>query len=454
MAPSFALPVRRGATALACAALLGAAVAPAARADESPAPQQSGSAPAPAAGKRTGPYGAKDAKFDGVWRTSLAFLAQHAAGVTPAPEAIDWLAGQQCADGGFATYRADVKSPCDPEKGEFSDATGAAVQALVTVGGRGPVVAKGLEWLTKHQNADGGWGMNPGSPTDPNSTAVVIGAFTAADKEPGEVRSKDGKNPYDALLRFQLTCDAKQAERGAFGYQPDKAGKLAPNALATADGALAARGEGFLVEPVKAADNAAPKVLACGDGAKSAKDQQRGDDGPNEEPDGAAEAAAAYLATTLAAHGQHLTSALPGAEPQPDFGSTADAVIALAAGDHHAAATGALRWLQGSGNGALAWAKDDPGALAKLVLAAHAAGADPRDFAGANLVDQLGATGPTPSDVRADTSAADDAKDKKDDKDEKDDDGGGMGVWWIVGVGLVAGVGIGFLLSGRKKQQL
>ncbi|MEK8170530.1 hypothetical protein NKH77_15785 [Streptomyces sp. M19] len=39
---------------------------------------------------------------------------------------------------------------------------------------------------------------------------------------------------------------------------------------------------------------------------------------------------------------------------------------------------------------------------------------------------------------------------------EGDDDGdGGLGgVWWIIGVGLAAGAGVGFLLSGRGKRQL
>lgn len=56
----------------------------------------------------------------------------------------------------------------------------------------------------------------------------------------------------------------------------------------------------------------------------------------------------------------------------------------------------------------------------------------------------LNATGPAPSS----TKAAAEGK-----KDEKKDDGG-ISVWYVVAVAAVAGIGIGFLFSGRKKQQL
>ncbi|MGO4424911.1 hypothetical protein AB4Z54_41045, partial [Streptomyces sp. MCAF7] len=94
--------------------------------------------------------------------------------------------------------------------------------------------------------------------------------------------------------------------------------------------------------------------------------------------------------------------------------------------------------------------------LGKLVLAAHAAGADPRSFGGVDLVQQLNATGPKPESASA--AGAESGKDADSDSDsgkEKSDDKGGVGgVWWTVGVFLVAGIGIGFLISGRKKQQL
>ncbi|MFF7649443.1 prenyltransferase/squalene oxidase repeat-containing protein [Streptomyces sp. NPDC007983] len=411
--------VRRSVAALAISAALcatAAATAPAAFAD---------------AGKRPeGLYGTKDPKFDGVWRQSLALLAQDAVGVKPAKSAIDWLAGQQCADGGFAAYRADTGKACDPKKGEFTDATSAAMQALAAVGGRSAAVEKGVGWLKRSQNEDGGWGMNPGGTSDANSTSAAVGALAATGLDPAEVAAAaSGKTPYDALLGLQLDCSAKAGQRGAFAYTSGK-GKPAANDLATVSAALATRGSGFAFAPVGKDDGKSPEPLAC-EGKGGADDRT---------PEDASEAALAYLSTTMSGNGMHLKSATPGAaKAQPDFGATADAIMALAAGQHSAAAARPLQWLQGKDSGATAWAKDDPGALAKLVLAAHAAGGDPRHFGDADLVEQLNATGPKPVEKQ----------------DAKDDGGGGTGsVWWIVGSCAVAGVGIGFLLSGRKRQQL
>lgn len=153
-----------------------------------------------------------------------------------------------------------------------------------------------------------------------------------------------------------------------------------------------------------------------------------------------------YLAKAMAKT-SYLKSALPGAKDQPDYGNTADAVVALAAIGATKDAQKPLTWLEkNSGDWA---AKSGPAAYAQLIFAAHATGTDPRAFGGDDLVALLGATGPAP--VAAGASAT--PSEKK--NDEKKDDGNGLGVWWIVGVGLVAGIGIGFLISGRnKKRQL
>lgn len=136
-------------------------------------------------------------------------------------------------------------------------------------------------------------------------------------------------------------------------------------------------------------------------------------------------------------------SSMPGAKDQPDYGNTADAVTALSAAGHGDQAAPALSWLE---KNATQWAaQSGPAAYAQLVLASHAAGADPRDFGGTDLVKALNATGPAPSSTKA---AADEKKDEK-------KDGGGISVWYVVAVAAVAGIGIGFLFSGgRKKQQL
>lgn len=429
MAPSLAVHARRGAAALATAAVLsatGAAMAPAASADT---PPSSGATPAAAL------FGSSDPKFDGVFRQSLALLAQHTAGVSSPKPAVDWLAGQQCADGGFTAYRADAAKACDAKTPLDSNATAAAVQALAALGGHGGAVTKAVGWLKSTQNEDGGWAYNPGGPSDANSTSIVIGALAAAGEDPKKVTSKRGVSAYDGLVAFGLGCDVDEADRGAFAYQPDKSGKLAANADATAAVALAGLGKGYAVEPA-GKDNTDPKPLSC-----------KGDEAGTSDPKAAADAASAYLARTMDKEqdGAHLVAAQPGADkPAPDYGNTAEAVIALAAGGHRDAAAKPLKWLE---QNSAAWAKQaGPAAYAQLVLAAHAAGADPRDFGGADLVSQLTATGP-----KAEAAASpSEKKDKK--KEEKKKDDKGLGSWWIVGVFFVASVGAGFLLSGRKKK--
>ncbi|MEU9116137.1 prenyltransferase/squalene oxidase repeat-containing protein [Streptomyces sp. NPDC048483] len=425
MAHSLAVLARRAAPALATAALLGAAAAPAAYADSA----------APSASPKKLPdglYGTADPQYDGVWRQSLALLAQHTVGVEPAASGVGWLTGQQCADGSFTAFRADPGKACDAKTMRDTNQTSAAVQALATLGGHDGAVKKAVSWLKSVQNKDGGWSLLPGSSSDANSTSLVIGALAAVGEKPVSATAKKGGNsPHDALLALQLGCNAKEGERGAFSYQA-KDGKLVPNADATAAAALGTRGKGFVVAPAGKGVSAPVKPLTCKDG----KDGSLGDD-----PERAAQAADGYLVAQLDKNGQHLLSAMPGAEEQPDVGNTADAVVALAAGSHGAAAQKPLKWLE---KNSADWAKQNgPAAYAQLVLAAHAAGADPRSFGGTDLVAALNATGPKPAGSASPSAAPD--------KDAKDNDGAGI-PWWIIGVGLAFGAGIGFLISGRKKK--
>ncbi|MET9164361.1 prenyltransferase/squalene oxidase repeat-containing protein [Streptomyces cellulosae] len=401
--------VRRSAAVLAAVAVLGAAAPAAADSSPSPSPQ-----PLPSA-----LYGDTDPQYDGVWRQSLALLAQHAAGAEPPKAAVGWLTGQQCADGSFAPFRADPSAACDAKTMVDTNQTAAAVQALAALGGHDAVTDKAVGWLKSVQNEDGGWGYTAGSPSDTNSTSVVVGALAAGGEKPGEVK-KGGKSPYDALLDLELPCTGKGA--GAFAYQPEKDGSLTANADATAAGVLAALGKGLLAEPGKGDGSAAKCVKAA-------------------TPEQAAANGAAHLAGELAAQG-YLLAATPGAEDQPDVGNTADAVVALAARGDTAQAEKSYAWLEKNAAG---WAaQSGPAAYAQLILAAHATGADPRDFGGTDLVKQLQAAGPAAPEKTA--KATEKAE------DEKDSDSP-FGVWWFVGVCLVAGIGIGFLISNRTKRQ-
>ncbi|MFF9216262.1 prenyltransferase/squalene oxidase repeat-containing protein [Streptomyces viridosporus] len=406
--------VRRSAAVLTAVAVIGAAAPAAADASPSPSPSR--------AALPSALYGDGDPQYDGVWRQSLALLAQHAVGVEPPEPAVDWLAGQQCADGSFAPYRADTAKACDDKTMVDTNQTAAAVQALAALGGHDAVTEKAVDWLKSVQNEDGGWGYTAGGDSDTNSTSVVIGALTAAGERPADVK-KDGRSPYDALLKLALPCDADGA--GAFAFQPDKKGELVANADATAAGVLGSLGKGLVVEPGGEAKTKA--------GCKKAAT-----------PEQAAANGAAHLASALAEDG-HLTSALAGAEDQPDYGNTADAVVALAAQGSTEPATASLAWLE---KNAADWAaQSGPAAYAQLILAAHATGADPRDFGGTDLVAQLTATGPAAQADQDGKGEQDEAEKKQEEKDS------GFGIWWFVGVCLVAGVGVGFLISGRAKKR-
>src|SRR5690242_6003524 len=118
------MPLRRRAALLATAAstlsalaaltALGTVAAPAALADSTPTATgtPTGTAAAAPAPTRADLYGAADPTYDGVWRQSYAIRAVSRSGYFPGGGAVAWLLAQQCADGGWPSYRADTAKPC------------------------------------------------------------------------------------------------------------------------------------------------------------------------------------------------------------------------------------------------------------------------------------------------------------------------------------------------------
>lgn len=342
---------------------------------------------APAADpSRVGLFGSQDPGFDGAYRQSLALLAFTAAGVEPPASAVTWLQDQQCADGGWQAFRADLGTACAaPDstayRGEDVNSTGLAVQALVAVGDDAAAAA-GLDWLAAHQNTDGGWAYYPdgapGTASDANSTALAFSAFTAAGVTPPRA-TPAGAGPAEALLGLQVGCTGAVDEQGAFTFYGSA------NDYATVQATLAAA-DGFLpVEAGPLADDAPSLTCPPTPGATA--------------PD--ADAAAGYLVRRLAAHGGVIPD--PFTAGATDYGSTANAVLALAASGHGAtAARAALAALAGDVDAYATKAGADlPGSLAVLTLAAVALGDDPADFGGTDLVARLSATltaaAPSPS---------------------------------------------------------
>lgn len=404
---------RLGAVALTAAVLTGIA-APAIAATATPVPTPAGL------------YGKGDPTYDGVWRQGLSLLALHTQGVTPADSAISWLTGQQCADGGFPSYNPNPAKACAPAA-EDSNATSAAVQALVALGGHDAAVGKAVAWFRTVQNKDGGWSYNPGTPSDGNSTGLVVSALAAAKTDPATV-AKGGRTGLDGLHSFQLGCTAAKADRGGFAYQPDKSGKLAADGLASAQAALAA-GSGFLPVAAPGQVTAAPTAVACTDSEQSASE---------------------FLALRLSTGQEHLTSTLAGAAPAPDYTGTAWAALSLASNGWTADAEKAVGWLRENGE---SWTQGNgtpqAAAFALLILDAHATGIDPQHFGTADLVAQLEATGPAPAATPAPSApptASAPAASAKSDKTS-------FNPWILIGVGLAAGAGVGVYLSYSRSKR-
>ncbi|MFH8482254.1 prenyltransferase/squalene oxidase repeat-containing protein [Streptomyces sp. DSS69] len=420
------MTVRRSAAALATTAVLLGAAAPVAVAPLAVAAPS----PSPSAKLPLGLYGTTDPTYDGVWRQSLAFLAQKIEYVTPAKQSVDWLVEQQCDSGAFTSFRPDASVACDASTVMDTNATAAAVQAIVELGQHRDAADNGADWLKSVQNDDGGWGYNPGSPSDANSTAVVIGALARTGVPVSELTTAAGKTPYTALQALAIPCGKKDG--GAFAYQPGKKGELVANDDASAAAVLGLLGKGMAIGNANAVKD---PVCTKGDGLTAEQSAQNG---------------AHYLAATLAASPYLEQPPMPGAEasePQPDFGNTADAVVSLAASGHKDKAAASVAWLEKNSKG---WAQQGgPAATAQLIFAAHATGTDARSFGGVDLVKQLNTTGPAP----AATAAPSPTPTGPQPSSGTESDDGGLGVGWLIGLGLLFGAGIGLLLSMRRKKQ-
>lgn len=216
-------------------------------------------------GPDAGLFGSQDPTYDGAYRQGLALLALAAVGRTDAA-AVRWLKGQQCANGGWMSYRADTSVPCpavDPAAfaGPDTNSTALAFQGLLAVGAAPS--ADPLTFLATVQSDDGGWAYfsGPSTAADPNSTALVIQALLAAGQDPSAARwVAGGATPYAALVRFSLGCGAPAGDRGAFYFDVGD-GTRKPNVLATVQAVPAAAGRYF---PLAASmPSAEVPALAC-----------------------------------------------------------------------------------------------------------------------------------------------------------------------------------------------
>lgn len=314
--------------------------------------------PAAAAGPDAGLYGATDPTYDGVFRQSLALIALDDAGATIPTSAVDWLTGQQCLDGAFLAYRASIRTACpapDPANftGPDSNATAMAVMALAQVGKR-EASDRAARILVSWQNADGGWGYIPGSPSDVNSTGLALQALD---------RSTDGEIRAENRGRAYLTRTMGQCTKGTAAL-PFQAGGPG-NDYASAQ-ALAGLGTALPIQQTPDRDTPTQRCTAS---------------------------TATKLSNFLTARLRQSKGVLPNSmDPaKPDYNATIWAVLGLeGAGRPEKDFSNALTALKRNGK---AWATDggvvQAGRAAALALVSETTGTDPRSFGGTNYVSML-----------------------------------------------------------------
>ena len=104
--------------------------------------------------------------------TAFGVMALRASGASAGSETIKWLVASQNSDGGFGVARSSASD---------SDMTGAALQALASVGrGRGRAAQRAAGWLRENQNGDGGFGQFKGRDSNSQSTSYAVQGLVAA----------------------------------------------------------------------------------------------------------------------------------------------------------------------------------------------------------------------------------------------------------------------------------
>ena len=130
--------------------------------------------------------------------TAWTALALRQAGESVPPALVSELRARQVRAGGWSWTRGGAPDSND---------TAAVLEALRAAGVTGKPIARGLAYLARCRNPDGGYGLEPGRASDAQSTAWVIQAELAAGAKPGpapfrflaRLRRSDGSYRYSKL---------------------------------------------------------------------------------------------------------------------------------------------------------------------------------------------------------------------------------------------------------------
>jgi len=129
--------------------------------------------------------------------TIWSVIALRAVGEPVPPVTVRYLVARQSAGGGWSWSKGGAPDSND---------TAAAIEALRSVGVKGPVVTRALQFLRRFQRRDGGFALLRGRSSDTQSTAWAIQAYFAAGAQPprsafrylARLRRADGSYRYSA----------------------------------------------------------------------------------------------------------------------------------------------------------------------------------------------------------------------------------------------------------------
>jgi hypothetical protein len=313
-----------------------------------------------------GLFGSQDPTYDGVYRQAYALMGLAAIDARAPRVTIEWLLSQQCADGSFVAYRADLDVPCpapDPAAYTGPDTNSTSLAALALLEhGEDQAARRAIDWLVRIQLPGGGWGYVEGSPADSNSTALSLEALEAV---PGTLPQQRAATRW--LVRQISPCTAPEGERFGIRYQP---GAL-PDGISSSQGLLALT-DAFPVR--KVGQRKAVPAVSC---------DSRG------RPTIPALAVTHWVASQINANGGSMPDPFtPGAA---DWNSTALGIVGMVASRTSGKATQlALTSLQAN---AESYVNDGtgvrPAALGTLLLVSRATGSDATDFGGIDLSKRL-----------------------------------------------------------------
>lgn len=173
--------------------------------------------------------------YSNTFSQSLAIIGLSRSSHDAPATASTFLAGQQCADGGFPVQFGQQSCASDV------DATALAVQALRLSDddAANGAADKGLTWLVSAQRSDGGFlGGAPANTPNANSTGLAAQALK------GNGYDTQADKAVDFLVSLQVGCVGAEADRGAIAAQTTGFDK-ATATRATAQAVLGLSGVGL-----------------------------------------------------------------------------------------------------------------------------------------------------------------------------------------------------------------